>query len=62
MADITMCTNNLCPNATRCYRVTASPNEYWQSMAFFDYEVSENGVVCNNYWPTEKITTTNRTK
>lgn len=50
MADITMCTQTLCPNAGVCYRVQATPSE-WQSMAAFDYVIGNNGVRCENYIP-----------
>ena len=52
MADITMCTNVLCPNAPHCYRVQAIPDEY-QSVCNFEYTVSPDGVLCDYYWPTE---------
>lgn len=50
MADITMCLNQLCPNAGSCKRVQATPSE-WQSWMAFDYRVTENGVLCENYIP-----------
>lgn len=50
MADITMCTNELCPNAASCYRVTATPSERWQSYASFKYTIGPNGVECDHYW------------
>jgi len=50
MADITMCTQELCPNARHCYRVQAKAND-WQSMATFNYTVSARGVECDNYMP-----------
>lgn len=50
MADITMCTQTLCPNSGHCYRVQAKPSD-WQSVATFDYTISERGVECNNYIP-----------
>ena len=50
MADITMCTNNLCPKATLCYRNQAKPSE-WQSWAFFEYKISSQGCVCEHYMP-----------
>jgi hypothetical protein len=55
MADITMCVNTLCPNASSCYRVTATPSEYWQSYCDFKYQVGAEGVICSNYWPTHKV-------
>ena len=61
MADITMCTQVLCPNAGRCYRVQAQPG-YWQSMQAFEYTIGVNGVVCVNYLPMYGATTSNTTK
>ncbi len=50
MADITMCTQVLCPNAGHCYRVQAAPST-WQSWQDFEYTVGVEGVVCGNYLP-----------
>jgi hypothetical protein len=55
MADITMCTQTLCPNAGVCYRMQAKPSE-WQSMATFDYTIGTNGVLCENYIPMYWVT------
>jgi len=49
MADITMCTNKLCPNSGSCYRITAKPSERWQSKAAFEYKIGVNGVDCDHY-------------
>lgn len=54
MADITMCTNTLCPLAGSCYRVQATPSDYWQSMASFEYQLDTNGVKCESYWPMDQ--------
>ncbi len=53
MADITMCTQTLCPNWKHCYRAQAKPRS-WQSMATFDYTISVRGVECDNYMPTPR--------
>ncbi len=53
MADITMCTQTLCPNSGHCYRVQAKKSD-WQSMATFDYTISVRGVECDNYMPTPR--------
>lgn len=50
MADITMCTNVLCPNAQHCYRVQAEPDER-QAYAVFEYTFSADGALCDYYWP-----------
>ena len=60
MADITMCTQNLCPNAKHCYRVQATPSD-WQIMAAFDYTIGTNGVQCENYMPMYRVTASDRT-
>ena len=52
MADITMCTQILCPKAETCYRRQATPSEIWQSYAQFEYTLGSDGVViCEYYWP-----------
>lgn len=35
--DISMCRNVDCPLRKKCYRFTASPNEYWQTISDFKY-------------------------
>ena len=50
MADITMCTQTMCPNAGHCYRVQAVEG-YWQSWQDFEYTLGVEGVVCDNYLP-----------
>jgi len=60
MADITMCMNELCPNAQHCHRVRAVPSDY-QSWAMFQYTVSGRGVECAHYWPEYEIKHSNTT-
>lgn len=60
MADITMCTQTLCPNAGHCYRVQAKASE-WQSMAAFDYTISARGVECKMYIPAHSPVATDST-
>ena len=50
MADITMCSQKLCPNAAHCYRAQATPGE-WQSVRAFEYVSAIDGVLCDAYWP-----------
>ena len=54
MADITMCLQSACPNAPTCYRVQAPRDEYLQSFAKFQYKVTDKGVLCADYIPTER--------
>lgn len=61
MADITMCTQTLCPNASHCYRVQAKPSEHWQSCATFSYTITTRGVECDNYWPMYRSVATDST-
>ena len=61
MADIAMCTQTLCPNAPTCYRIQAKPSEFMQSYGVFNFQMSSKGVVCEHYWPTHRVTTTNKT-
>jgi hypothetical protein len=51
-----MCRNpEDCPNKEVCYRHTATWNHYAQSVTFFDWSVSEEGVFeCSGFWPVEK--------
>lgn len=60
MADITMCTQTLCPNASHCYRVQAKASE-WQSMVMFDYTISARGVECRYYMPIYRTVATEST-
>lgn len=60
MADITMCTQTLCPNAGHCYRVQAAPSD-WQSMATFNYTISVRGIECANYMPLYQVMASDRT-
>lgn len=61
MATFTMCSNTLCPNAGSCRRVHATASE-WQSFMCFQYEVGENGVICENYMPMYKTMTSSNTQ
>jgi hypothetical protein len=46
-----MCTQTTCPKAETCYRIQATPS-YWQSMALFNFTVTQEGVFsCDNYYP-----------
>jgi len=47
MADITMCSQHLCPNASHCYRVQAKPSENWQSVCHFGYTITEVDAFIN---------------
>ena len=60
MADITMCTQKLCPNAAHCYRVQAKASD-WQSTATFGYTISARGVECENYIPMYRTVATDST-
>ena len=50
MADITKCSNRLCPEAKNCYR-TIAPDSTKQSWAFFEYVIGVDGVRCNECIP-----------
>lgn len=60
MADITMCTQTLCPNAGHCYRAQAEASD-WQSIATFNYTISTRGVECDNYMPMYRTGVTDST-
>ena len=50
MADITMCTQSLCPDWGICYRAQATPSTM-QSMAVFEYSVVDGVACCESYIP-----------
>jgi len=50
MADITMCSNILCPQARECKRRCA-PQSEWQSCTLFKYTVGDRGVECDAFIP-----------
>ena len=60
MADITMCTQTLCPNAGHCRRVQAKASD-WQSIATFSYTISTRGVECDSYMPMYRTVVTDST-
>jgi hypothetical protein len=47
MPDISMCQNKECQNNTRCYRFTATPNDFRQSWG--DFKPDNNGN-CDYFW------------
>jgi len=48
MPDITMCSNEQCPLAQKCYRYRATPSCY---QYYLHFKPDEQGV-CEMYWPT----------
>ena len=61
MADITMCdgqdANKVCPMREFCYRYTATPNEYRQSVyrPSIPLKTSQDGTsYCLSYWINEE--------
>ena len=50
MADITMCTNQKCPQKHICYRSQAKPGEH-QSMAEFEFVIIDGVVKCKMFYP-----------
>ena len=48
MPDITMCNNEVCPIKDTCYRHTATPDEFWQSWSYFEYDWKNE--ICEYYW------------
>ena len=59
MPDIAMCQNGDCPLREGCYRFTATPDQYRQSYAKFEYRFEyiesdgygELDVTCEHYMP-----------
>ncbi len=60
MADITMCTQTLCPNSEHCYRIHAPLNNQ-QSWQAFDYKIGIDGVICAGYLPMYQAVVSDRT-
>jgi hypothetical protein len=48
MPDISMCSNNLCPSAGKCYRYMAIPSD-WQS--YQGYTVPKGEKMCDSFRP-----------
>lgn len=48
MPDISMCKNDACPMAGKCYRHEAKPDPNWQS--YGDFAPDADGK-CEYYWP-----------
>jgi hypothetical protein len=48
MADISKCTDSLCPSKQMCYRHTAPASKHWQSYGSFNRE--EDADNCDMYW------------
>lgn len=46
--DISKCENETCPLKERCYRFTATPNEYRQSYAKF--QIDDESGECSGFW------------
>ena len=46
IADITMCSSEVCPMREECYRVRAKPSEY-QSWSNFEYRCNEKSGFCD---------------
>jgi hypothetical protein len=49
LADICMCPGGDCPHKEGCYRYTATPNEYRQSM-FMNIPIDKETKECDYYW------------
>jgi len=54
MPDITMCTNEDCPNHENCWRLLAPPSKFRQSYALFEFdyagfEAGTNTIGCDYY-------------
>lgn len=47
MPDISMCANKECPLKKTCYRYNATPSEFRQSYAKFEYDKDTNS--CDYY-------------
>lgn len=52
MADISMCSGSGCSLRTRCYRFTATPNEFRQSY-FMNVPLHLDGRTCHEFYNNE---------
>lgn len=52
MADITMCSDDECPRAKKCYRHEAKRDEDWQS--FFVESPRKENNSCRFFWKLRK--------
>lgn len=50
MADISMCSNDVCAKRKNCYRYTAIHNPYYQAYAIF----SNDKEGCEYFWDNSK--------
>lgn len=58
MPDITLCPSIHCPEAWRCYRAQAKPDDY-QSYFAEDPRKTDG---CEYFWPMEKVTKRDQTE
>jgi hypothetical protein len=54
MADITMCSGGECPMKERCYRFTATKNE-WRQSFFLGIPIKEDKT-CDHFWDNQSYT------
>jgi hypothetical protein len=54
MADIAMCTQCQCPNASTCYRRTAEKNPFQQAYADWHWSLIGRDIECDGYWPVKE--------
>jgi hypothetical protein len=54
MPNLTLCLNPQCPMSETCYRHEAKPSQH-QSMALFNYRLTENGIECDEYIPIREV-------
>jgi hypothetical protein len=52
MADISKCSDFLCPSREKCYRFTAPISEFWQSYTNFERESDADN--CNFFWDNDE--------
>ena len=54
MADISMCAMTDCPLKAKCYRHTATENEYRQSWMSWTPTKVKNKWTCDGFWDNSK--------
>lgn len=52
MPDISMCANQTCSLAPKCYRYKAKPDPHWQTYGRFSPTINDQGEPeCEYFWP-----------
>ena len=50
MADISKCSTKDCPLRKKCYRHTATENDFWQSWSSWTPTKEKRKWICDGFW------------